>query len=1081
MSAFRQPRVDVPRGHQAYFDADTKVDELCATIETQTYGHGTTIATPFGSRPMVYADSTASGRNLKFIESYLSSHVLPMYSNTHSTSSACGLQTVQMVEESRQLIKNCLNGSDDDAIIFAGSGSTAAVQKLATILHLGLFSHSRQGSYVCTFPGCQRRFADEGAVKLHARTHGDGDYAALSWRKETSTTTSGLAMTARPLVLVGPMEHHSNVLIWRESGAEVIEVPADDSLRIDQSALEALLKAHSPKRLVLGSFCMGSNVTGLMEHVSQVTELVHMYGGIVAWDAAAAAPHVAIDLNPSSAQETNAAPDAVFISPHKFPGGPDTPGLLCVKKKLLSNAVPSVPGGGTVFYVTSDHHRYIENSEEREEGGTPNIVGAIRCGMVYQLQAAVGLPNIAQREQQMVQACMQQWGDHPNIVVAGGKSTQDRLPILSLLFKHGADTNKYLHWNYVAALLNDVFGIQARGGCLCAGPYAHRLLGLTPQDARDLEEQLLHKKEVLRPGFVRVSLGYYWSQATLDYVIKAVLWIADHGHKLLPRYMFLSDTGQFLHRSYRNKSPNRMWLHDISYVTGHMTHPQPCHQEGFDSFDDVWKACGQLLEQIKDPGADAAAETIIGLPDELARLCWFSSSTKAAVTNTTTTVHQAGDKLDKADQASSAPMLLQGDQEAMQQWSRTVNLSLSLPTHTATPAEQAETISLLATPTPAAGEDAISNTSAPACPLIMMRGRQQLEEQREERLARALDEPMVEDNHDISDTSDTESDNGDSELLFDVLNDSSDDEAEQVMVKQSFDPRSLKPKVPKALLKPVGMAIREFAMIQEGDRVLVGLSGGKDSLSLLHVLIALQRRSPVKFELGAVTMNPQFPGFDPSPLKPYLKALGIPYFFQSEDLMAVAKETNPSSICSWCSRMKRGILYSTARRNNYNVLALGQHMDDLAESFVMSTFHNGRLRTMKAHYCNQEGDIRIIRPLVFTRERVTRAFAAEAKLPVIQDNCPACFEEPKERYRMKTLLAQQEHLYPLVIKIILRAMKPLMRDHTLIKCVPKDVHDELTRRYGVFVHHNFDKVHNYDIDANEEEGAADDLDGEDEL
>eukprot|EP00045_Choanoeca_perplexa_P014840 m.177195 g.177195 ORF g.177195 m.177195 type:complete len:1044 (-) comp16813_c0_seq1:606-3737(-) len=1031
MSAFREPRVDIPRGHQAYYDESTDVTALCATIEHDSYGHGTAITTPFGQRPMVYADSTASGRNLGFIERYLSSHVLPTYSNTHSTSSACGLQTVQMVEEARQLIKNCVNGSDDDAIIFAGAGSTAAVQKFATILHLGLFSQSQEGSYVCTFPGCQRRFQDEGAVKLHARTHGDGDYAALSWRKEGSNNPN-TPMMARPLVLVGPMEHHSNVLIWRESGAEVIEIPADDSLRIDQSALETLLQTHATRRLVLGTFNAGSNVTGLREDVAGITRLVHRYHGLVAWDAAAAAPHVAIDLNPNAADE---APDAVFISPHKFPGGPDTPGLLCVKKKLLSNTVPSVPGGGTVFYVTSQHHRYIENPEEREEGGTPNIIGAIRCGLVYQLQAAVGLPNIAQREQSMIQTCLEYFQTQPNIIVAGGTSTTNRLPILSLLLKHAGNPSKFLHWNYVSALLNDVFGIQARGGCLCAGPYAHRLLGLSPSDAAELEDQLLHKKEVLRPGFVRLSLSYYWSQATLEYVMRAVGWIAEHGHKLLPSYLFLSDTGQFLHRSYRNKSPNRMWLHDISYVTGAMVHPTPCHQQTSVEFESVWQQCDQLLTEAKDTGADTSAEVIMGLPEELSHLCWFSVSASGTTGKDGSAKPTQPSPDYNADKAESN--VIPTEQDPDKPWNRAANPPVP-------------PVSLLARTV-----DSIELTSAPACPLILMQGKQERQIQAKARLVKALDEPLepVVDDYDDSD-----------DVLFDVL-DNSDDEDDVAVPQHAFDVRSLKPKVPKPLLKTVGSAIREFDMIHEGDRVLVGLSGGKDSLSLLHVLLTLQRRSPTKFSVGAVTMNPQFPGFDPSPLIPYLKAMGVPYFFQSEDLMAVAKETKPRSICSWCSRMKRGILYSTARREGYNVLALGQHLDDLAESFVMSAFHNGRLRTMKAHYCNQEGDIRVIRPLVFTRERQTRAFAAAAKLPVIQDNCPACFEEPKERYRMKTLIAQQEHLYPILLKILQRTMIPLMRDHTLIKCVSKEVHDELTRHYGVFVYSHFDKVENYKVAA----------------
>jgi tRNA 2-thiocytidine biosynthesis protein TtcA len=238
--------------------------------------------------------------------------------------------------------------------------------------------------------------------------------------------------------------------------------------------------------------------------------------------------------------------------------------------------------------------------------------------------------------------------------------------------------------------------------------------------------------------------------------------------------------------------------------------------------------------------------------------------------------------------------------------------------------------------------------------------------------------------------------------------------------------RTLWPTVPKQLMKATGKAVMDYSMIKEGDRVLLGLSGGKDSLCMLHVLHALQQKAPVKFELACVTMDPQFPGFDPSPMIAYLKRLGVPYFFESQPLLDEAKASNPKSICAWCSRMKRGILYSCARREKYNVLVLAQHLDDLAESLLMSVFHNGRLRTMKANYLNNAEDVRVIRPFAYVREYQTRQFAADAHLPIIDENCPACFEGPKERYRIKTLLTQQEHLIPTLMPNLLRAMKPLM-------------------------------------------------------
>lgn len=235
-------------------------------------------------------------------------------------------------------------------------------------------------------------------------------------------------------------------------------------------------------------------------------------------------------------------------------------------------------------------------------------------------------------------------------------------------------------------------------------------------------------------------------------------------------------------------------------------------------------------------------------------------------------------------------------------------------------------------------------------------------------------------------------------------------------------------KPPKSLMSAAGRAIGDFSMIREGDRVLLGLSGGKDSLSLLHVLLALQRKAPVRFELAAATVDPQSPDFDPSPLKGYMAELGVRYFYESQPIVEQAETSmEGDSFCAFCSRMRRGILYRAARENGYNVLALGQHLDDAAETFLMSTFFGGKLRTMQAHYLNDRGDIRVIRPFIYARERQTAAFARSAGLPVIQENCPACFGVPTERMHMKTLLAQLERENPKVFSSILTALRPLMK------------------------------------------------------
>lgn len=232
---------------------------------------------------------------------------------------------------------------------------------------------------------------------------------------------------------------------------------------------------------------------------------------------------------------------------------------------------------------------------------------------------------------------------------------------------------------------------------------------------------------------------------------------------------------------------------------------------------------------------------------------------------------------------------------------------------------------------------------------------------------------------------------------------------------------------PKSLLRQVGRAIADHGMIRDGDRVLVGVSGGKDSLSLLQVLRHLQSYAPIHFELAALTVDPQVEGFDPSILKPYMEQWGVPYFYQSQHIMEQAQENmRNDSFCAYCSRMKRGIMYSTAREQGYNVLALAQHLDDLAESFLMSAFHGGQLRTMKACYENDAGDVRVIRPFVYVRERQTAAYAKEVGLPVVPDSCPACFDMPAQRQHMKELLAGEEARNSHLFKSLLTTLKPLM-------------------------------------------------------
>jgi tRNA(Ile)-lysidine synthase TilS/MesJ len=249
------------------------------------------------------------------------------------------------------------------------------------------------------------------------------------------------------------------------------------------------------------------------------------------------------------------------------------------------------------------------------------------------------------------------------------------------------------------------------------------------------------------------------------------------------------------------------------------------------------------------------------------------------------------------------------------------------------------------------------------------------------------------------------------------------------------EPSPCKP--PKSLLRQVGRAIADFGMIREGDRILLGVSGGKDSLSLLHILRHLQSYAPVRFELAVLTVDPEVPGFDPQHLRDYYQGLGLTWHYEQQPLMEQAKShMDGDSFCAYCSRMKRGIMYRICREHGYRVLALAQHLDDLAESLLMSIFHGGQLRTMKAHYLNDAGDIRIIRPLAYCRERQTADFARRAELPVVPDSCPACFAMPTRREHMKALLVREEAEHPHLFANILHAIRPILTEGPVVTTVP---------------------------------------------
>lgn len=480
-------------------------DQFCETLNKENIieylrngliGEGMNFQTPFGCKKLIYADYTASGRSLLQVENFITEHVLPYYANSHTQASYCGGYITQLREEARSIISDAANAGDDCSVIFSGSGATSGVNRFVAI---------------CGIAELCRVAAQDKSARL-------------------------------PVVFVGPYEHHSNILPWRESGAEVIEIEEADDGGPDLQILEEQIMKFADRPLLIGAFSAASNVTGILCDVNAITRLLKSHGAIAFWDYACGAPYIPINMNPGAGLEI----DAMVVSPHKFPGGPGSSGLLIVRNSVAVTKKPTWPGGGSVSYVSPWAHDYYDSLIEREEAGTPNIIGDIRAALVFLVKEAVGTDFIKSRDEELLRLAQRSWNQNSKIELLG-KDNISRLPIFSFAVRN--DSGGYLHHQLFTRMLSDLTGIQARGGCVCAGPYGHRLLGVNRQTSQKIRHAINAGQEVEKPGWIRLNFSYLMDDATANEVISGVNMVANEAMNYSKEYQCNCMNAEFQHNS----------------------------------------------------------------------------------------------------------------------------------------------------------------------------------------------------------------------------------------------------------------------------------------------------------------------------------------------------------------------------------------------------------------------------------------------------------------------------------------------------------------------------------------------------
>lgn len=476
-------------------EEQASLQEHFAAFREHTIGIRHHISTPYGRQLLLYADWTASGRLYEPIERKVQETFGPYISNPHTESNTTGLTMTLAYNEARRIIKKHVNAGPQDVLLFCGSGTTAAVNKLLRIMGMKM----------------------------------------PEWLQKNSFSLP----EERPVIFVSHMEHHSNLLPWQEGIGDVVTVPAGSDGNVDPARLEEQLVLYRNRRWKIGSFTACSNVTGIQTPYHQLAAVMHRYGGVCFIDFAASAPFEAIDMHPLDPLEKL---DAIFFSPHKFLGGPGTSGVLVFNASLCTGSLPDEPGGGTVMWVNPwGGRRYIQEVEVREDGGTPPFLQAFRTTLCLKLKDQMNGDGdfMRIREQELCHSLLTGLRNIPGCTVLADNHTR-RHGIVSFNLRD-------IHYNLAVKLLNDRFGIQARGGCSCAGPYGHYLLGLDQQLSKQLVQAIHTGDQSLKPGWVRLSLHPIMTNSEVERIVSAVRSIVRHIGEWVQDYCYNAATNGWSH------------------------------------------------------------------------------------------------------------------------------------------------------------------------------------------------------------------------------------------------------------------------------------------------------------------------------------------------------------------------------------------------------------------------------------------------------------------------------------------------------------------------------------------------------